>query len=154
MQGKFIYTQKDRARTVRSMLRKYEANKRQVDAFDQGAEEFGCREPSAVRSTKVSDPTARIACKRADVPSGIQYRREWVAAINDARAECKVVDEHEDFGYNLEFVLVSAYSLDGQPAMTRQEIMKRCNFSTVTYYNRMSMITEIVMHHATKHGLL
>lgn len=154
MQGKYIYTHKERVRTVCGMLRKYAANKRELDEFDQDASELRAHEPAPLRSGRVSDPTARAACKRADAPSGMQYKREWVAAITDARAECKVIDEREDSGYNLEFVLVNTYSLDLQEPLSRQEIMRACHFSVATYYSRMAMIREIVMHHAAKHGLL
>ena len=154
MQGKYIFTHKDRLLTVYGMLRKYSVNKREVDEFDQNTNELKAREPAVCRPNRISDPTARTAVKRADAPGGLQYKRDWIAAINDARAECKVIDEREDYGYALEFVLVNAYALDGQEPMPRQQILRECHFSVSTYYSRMELITDIVMHHAGVRGLL
>lgn len=136
------------------MLRKYAANKREIDEFDQNTVDLKAREPAACKPSGISDPTARTAVRRADAPGGMRYKRDWIAAIIDARAECKVIDEREDYGYSLEFVLVNAYGIDMQEPLDRKEIMKACSISVATYYNRISMVTEIVMHHAAKRGLL
>lgn len=154
MKDAYIFTHKERIRTVYGMLRRFAANKREVDEFDQSTTELKGREPAACKPSSISDPTAKTAVKRADAPRGMQYNRAWISAITDARAECKVIDEREDYGYSLEFVMVNAYGLDGQEPMPRKDILAVRNISVATYYNRIGTITEIVMHHAAKRGLL
>jgi hypothetical protein len=115
-------------------------------------------ETAGCSSGHTSDPTASMALKLADPPKYIKRRVRWVRAIEDAWAEAFSEDDGEEYG--LAFAMERYFHLTGptegqeENTLVREEIMEKCGWSRSTFYQKLGTITEMLVYHAARKGLL
>lgn len=109
-----------------------------------------------IRAGLPSDPTARAAILLAEMPEGTALKQKWCNAIEDAWAECVAQDAVNKNG--MAFFMENVFSLTEEPDAdensVRDKVCAHCNIAIPTYYNWMKTVTQIVVYHAAKRGLL
>jgi len=153
-------TAPSRERFAHKILFSYQDNKDEVQKFLTKAYRYNYKtsdEPS-VMSTFKSDPTARGAMLLLDPPEHIRNAVLMVETVEAAWQEVKELDCGEPFGYSYlmekNFCLTGKQRSRDQNAMMRHKICADCGIAERTFYSWMWQITEIVIYHATKRGLM
>ena len=92
------------------------------------------------------------------MPESLRQKWKWVKAIEDAWSECLNEDAGDRHG--LAFLLEKNFRLTGETSdddhnsEVRETIMKESGISLATFYNRLEVVTDILVYHAAKRGLL
>ena len=150
----------ERERHVHARLFSYASYKREIDEFFETAMRQGARtsEPGVTNGGYKSDPTARGGVMLADPPPRIQEAMAWVRAIEDAWAECEMLDAGNPYG--LSYLLERNFCLTGEPrprrqnAHARRRICEACGIAERTFYLWLDKTTSIVIYHASRAGLI
>jgi AcrR family transcriptional regulator len=153
----------DRIRIARKQLYAYYADKEAIESFIEAAtRQTQKMDAEFVRGTYRSDPTARGGIMLADPPAAIRAKVEWVKTIEDAWAEL----HFEDHAYRRvpehgkAYVMEQFFCLTLPPRRkelneeARDKLCAECGISVRTFYNWLTQITQCVIQHATRRGLL
>ena len=150
--------QRDREREIRRRLYEYASYKKDIDEYvDSIINSTPSFDESGVRGTAVSDPTARAGVALANMPRDLETKQQWVEAIEEALAELQELDGSDTHGYVYICVRVFGMQRRHKKKKNREVAIKvamDCNMALSTLYNRLAVVTKIVLFHATKRGLL
>lgn len=114
--------------------------------------------PGSSSAGSHSSPTEYYGIRLADMPESLRQKWKWVKAIEDAWSECLNEDAGDRHG--LAFLLEKNFRLTGETSdddhnsEVRETIMKESGISLATFYNRLEVVTDILVYHAAKRGLL
>lgn len=153
----------DRIRIARKQLYAYYLDKQVIESFvDKATRQTQKMGEEYVRGTYRSDPTARGGIMLADPPKDIRIKVEWVKAIEGAWAELHLEDQayRRVPSRGKAYVMEKFFCLTRPPRRrelneeTREQLCDECGISVRTFYNWLSQITNTVIHHATRRGLL
>lgn len=155
-------TVRERRRIAMSHAFHYQAYRREVQEYRERAMAMrGQRFDTVPGSTSAgshTDPTEKAGIKLADMPEHLRQKAQWVKAINDTWADCLAEDYGDQHG--LAYLLERNFRLTGEEsgkdknAAVRAGIMSACDISQTTFYNRLEMVTDILVYHAAKRKLL
>lgn len=151
---------RERVRCVHGNLYAYARHKQTIDDFVARAmRQNGKQWDSAgSRGTFRSDPAARGGMLLADPPPRIKSALDWCCAIEDAWAECRMMDDGNERG--IAYLLETYFCLGGKGRNrdknheSRAAICAECGISETTFYAWLGRITEIVCYHAAQRGLI
>lgn len=153
-------TGKDRDRRVQGNLFAYAKHRRDVDDFVAVAmRQNGKRwDGFGAHGSFKSDPAARGGVLLADPPPRVRASLLWCEAIEDAWAECRMLDDGNERG--LAYLMEQNFCLDGverskdKNRECRAAICAACGISESTFYQWLSRVTEITGYHAARRGLV
>ena len=150
----------ERVRCVHGNLFAYKKHKQAIDDFVAKAmRQSGKRWDSAGgRGSFRSDPAARGGMLLADPPPRIKSALDWCCAIEDAWAECRMLDDGNERG--LAYLMEENFCLTGDDHTrdcnreARMRICVACEISESTFYAWLHRVTNIVCYHAAQRGLI
>jgi hypothetical protein len=150
---------KERRKIAQAQAFRYYEMRQAINAYEAEAyRNLQRTDGSGVRSTFKTDPTARGGIMLADPPAHIIKAKNWVSAINDAWAECTLLDEGDERGYA--YIIEQWFALDGnirpreENKQTRERLIEECGLSRTGFYERLNTITDTIAYHASMKGLL
>ena len=114
--------------------------------------------PGSTGAGTHSDPTEKAGIRLADMPEHLKTKWKWVKAIEDTWKECKEEDWGEPFG--LAYLFEKNFRLTGEVtgkelnAAVREKIIADSDICVKTFYNRLEAITDMLVYHAAKRGLI
>ena len=152
--------ERERVRCVHGNLFAYKKHKQAIDDFlAKAMRQSGKRWDSAGgRGSFRSDPAARGGLMLADPPPRIRHALDWCEAIEDAWAECRMLDDGNERG--LAYLMEQNFCFDGAERSKeknrecRADICVACGISESTFYQWLSRVTEITGYHAARRGLV
>lgn len=155
-------TPKDRRHIARSHAFRYQAYRREVREYREKALAMRGQRidalPGSTSAGSHTDPTQQAAIRLVDMPDSLQTKAKWVRVVNAAWKDCATEDGGDPHG--LAFLLEKNFRLTGeetgkeQNAAVREEIMRESHISMTTFYKRLEAVTDIIVYHAAKRGLL
>jgi len=149
-----------RERYAHKIMFTYQDNKELVQNFMSKAYRYTYKmsDEPMVQKTFKSDPTARGGILLADPPEYIRDAVLKTEAVEAAWQEVKELDCGEPFG--LAYLMEKNFCLTGNRrsksanAVVRHKICSDCGIADRTFYSWMGQITDIMIYHATKRGLM
>jgi len=109
---------------------------------------------TGIHDKRPGDPTARAAVRLADPPEHIKSYMAWVDAINDAMLELHYIDQVEQRERGMEYVALRLFGMDGRSRRRIFQLTSSVNISESAISKWVRQISEIVIFHAAKRGLI
>ena len=147
-------TQGERERIVRHAMFSYEEYKIAVKDYE-GDILYGTRETdiTGIHGGGISDPSAQKGIALIEMEQKVNRMKEWIDVIETGMKELEAMDAGDRIGYK--FIATRFYGIPTRRIKQGTvRIAIECHMSRKTVYNRLQTITNVMVFHATKHGLL